>query len=195
MAVPRFKEVPDHWRYPIGPYRQAPPEFGGEWWMVNPFTTEEPWKNQAGPAEQLPEGFAEIFGPRPKVSDYLDTPKPSESFRIATLQWEQDVKYFKTAGVPEWAKESEHSLAEQTFRFWEMGSPRFYEGRYGFMARFPESLFRNFEAPAWAALRATHHEVAAYQIRSLNRGIVPTKRHPFVPPQLWPKNSDGPEVA
>ena len=163
--------------------------------MVNPFTKEKPWKNQAGSAEQLPEGFAEIFGPRPKVSDYFDKPMPGEFFRIATLQREQDLKYFKTAGTPEWATESERSLAEQTFRFREMGNPRFYVGRYGLMARFPEFLFRNFEAPAGAALRATHHEVAAYQIRSLNRGIPPAKRHPFVPPQLWPKISDGPEVA
>ena len=81
MGVPRYKEVPEHWRSPIGPYRQAPAEFGGEWWMVNPFTTEEPWRNEAGPTEQLPDGFLEIFGPRPKVSDYLDTPKPSDSFR------------------------------------------------------------------------------------------------------------------
>ncbi len=91
--------------------------------------------------------------------------------------------------------EDEQSLADQTFQFWDMGRPRFYEGRYGFMAGFPESIFHNFEAPAWAALRASHHEVAAYQIRALNRGFVPVKRHPFVPPQLWPKSSPVLEVA
>ena len=42
MGTPHYKEIPDHWKYPMGPYHQAPPEFGGEWWVVNPFTTSEP---------------------------------------------------------------------------------------------------------------------------------------------------------
>ena len=36
--TPRYQDVPDVWKWPIGPYQQAPEEFGGEWWKVNPFT-------------------------------------------------------------------------------------------------------------------------------------------------------------
>lgn len=42
--TPRYQDVPDSWKWPIGPYQQAPEEFGGEWWKVNPFTGSEPWK-------------------------------------------------------------------------------------------------------------------------------------------------------
>jgi hypothetical protein len=32
-------EIPAHWKAPYGPYRQAPQQYGGEWWFVNPFTS------------------------------------------------------------------------------------------------------------------------------------------------------------
>ena len=65
----------------------------------------------------------------------------------------------------------------------------FYEGRYGFMVRFSDSLVKSFETSAWGAIRATQNVVAAYQIRVLGQGMAPEKRHPFVPPRLWPKGA------
>lgn len=188
MASPRFKQVPEHWKQPIGPYRQAPPEHGGEWWLVNPFTTAEPWLNQGTtrPSEEPPPGFVEIFGPRPKSSDFHNSTNPSLLFRLATVQWEQDLRYFKQAGVPEWATPEQVSEAGVVAQKWDMGMPRFYEGRYGWMARFTESQIREFESSAWGLLNAIHVQVAAYQIRLIDRGIIPKKRHPFVPPHLWP---------
>ena len=189
MAIPHYNEVPDHWKHPVGPYRQAPEEFGGDWWMVNPFTGSEPWKNQKRPNERLPVGFVAIFGPRPRLADYLNTPSPSRSWKIATLQWEQDLRYFKQAGLPEWVTDEEFAATTRTFQAWGMGEPQFYEGRYGFMVRFPDSLVRAFETTAWGAIRATHNVIAGYQLRALDHGFVPEKRHPFVPPQFWPKES------
>ena len=186
MAMPHYSEIPDHWKHPVGPYRQAPKEFGGDWWRVNPFTGPEPWKNQERPKESLPEGFVAIFGPRPRVAEYSNTPSPRESLRVATLKWEQDLRYFKKAGRPEWVTDEDLARATRTFEFWELGEPRFYEGRYGFMARFPDSLVKSFEISAWGAIQATHHVVATYQVRVLDQGMAPEKRHPFVPPQFWP---------
>ena len=86
MAMPHYSEIPDHWKQPVGPYRQAPQEFGGDWWLVNPFTGSEPWNNQPRPKEPLPEGFTSIFGPRPQLADYLNTPNPSQTLtRISIL--------------------------------------------------------------------------------------------------------------
>ena len=187
--IPSFETVPEPWKHPIGPYRQAPAEFGGRWYMVNPFTGPEPWKNDThvSQPEVLPPGFEPIFGRCPKGSDFRDAPNPSEAFRRATVEWEQELKYFRRAGPPEWASEHELELAAGVFSFWNMGAPHYFEGRYGFMCRLPESRLKSFDSPAYAAIKGTHHEVALYQIRMLQSGMVPEKQHPFVPPQLWPE--------
>ncbi len=194
--IPRFQDVPQHWRYPVGPYRQAPPEYGGEWWLVNPFTGTAPWANQAmGPAETLPTGFEEIFGARPKSEDFRAASNPSLAFRIATTVWEQDLRYFKTAGFPEWAPAEAWNAAKQSFVFWGMGEPRHYEGRYGWVSRFTQSQIPDYDVATWTALNGTHLVVAQYQIRLVQKGIVPGMRHPFVPPSVWPSGIEEKEVA
>jgi hypothetical protein len=192
MSTPRFERVPEDWKHPLGPYRQAPAEYGGEWWLVNPFTTEEPWVTQSVVVDrELPSGFVEIFGVRPKISDFARAPNSAFAWRVAVDLWEQDLRYFKRAGVPEWATAQQVAAAEEVSRSWDLGPARYYEGRYGWMARFPESQIRSFESSAWGALNVTHHVVATFQWRLLERGIVPTKRHPFVPPQLWPDDEQA----
>ena len=187
MSTPRFEKVPEDWKHPFGPYRQAPAEFGGEWWLVSPFTTEEPWVAQSTVVDrELPPGFTEVFGPRPKISDFSHAPNAAFSWRVAVDLWEQDLRYFKRGGVPEWTTQEQTAAAEEVCRFWDLGPARFYEGRYGWMARFPESQLRAFESSAWGVLNVTHHVIATFQWRLLEQGIVPAKRHPFVPPQLWP---------
>ena len=189
MSTPRFQEVPEQWKHPLGPYRQAPAEYGGEWWLVNPFTTDEPWAAQSQVAtRELPAGFVEIFGLRPKISDFSETPNQAFAWRVAVDLWEQDLRYFKRAGIPEWASLEQVAVAEEVTRSWDLGPARFYEGRYGWMARFPESRLRAFESSAWGVLHVTHHVIAGYQWRLLEQGIVPDKRHPFVPPHVWPED-------
>jgi hypothetical protein len=157
--------------------------------LVNPFTTGEPWVTQSNAvARELPAGFVEIFGPRPKISEFSETPNPAFSWRVAVDQWEQDLRYFQRAGIPEWATPEQVAAAEGVTRSWDLGPPKFYEGRYGWMARFPESQLRTFESSAWGVLNVTHNVIAAYQWRLLEQGIVPAKRHPFVPPQVWPED-------
>ena len=66
-GTPRYPDVPEWAKHPLGPYHQAPLEYGGEWWSVNPFTGPEPWIPRASQNEQtLPDAFAEIFGLRHK---------------------------------------------------------------------------------------------------------------------------------
>ena len=194
--TPRYQDVPEHWRHPLGPYRQAPTKHGGEWWFVNPFTGETPWLNQTPPPEEaLPDGFEEIFGRRPKTSEFVEAANPSMAFRVATTIWEQELKYFKRAGYPEWAPAESWEEARRTFEFWEMGAPRHYEGRYGWMTRFPDSALREFDVATQTALNATHLVVAQYQVRLVQRGLEPSRRHPFVPPSLWKKGNEGEEQS
>ncbi len=133
---------------------------------------------------ELPEGFEAIFGPIPKGADFRGTRNPSFFYRIALVKWEQDLRYFKRAGVPPFADAEQVELATKTFKFWNMGAPHFYEGRYGWVARFPDSQESDFEAAAMSALFTTHLNISQYQIRLLLHGIVPAKIHPFVPPFL-----------
>ena len=171
-----YEIVKNEWKYPNGPYRQAPEgaPFAGHWFFVNPFTGMEPWNNMEPPKEEkLPDGFEAIFGERPTSRD-----------RVALVLWEQDIKYFRSAGPPEWASDEQIILARGISENWKMGSPHFYDGRYGFMVRFPKSELPRFEATAWAVINSMQHEVATYQIRLLHQGIVPARIHPFVPPML-----------
>jgi hypothetical protein len=189
--TPRFEDVPEHWKHPEGPYRQAPEEYGGEWWLVNPFASGTPWLTQSQLVleQPLPEGFEEIFGPRPKASDYSGPQSAGIYFQAVLVDWQQNLRFFKRAGVPEWASEESITLAGDTFASWGMGRPRYYEGRYGWSARFIDSEIPEFESGARAALQNTHLLVAQYQLALLDRGIVPERRHPFVPPHVWPKES------
>lgn len=187
MARSSFKNVPDHWKFPVGPYHQAPAEHGGEWWLVNPFTGPEPWlfREADAPRREMPAGFLEIFGPRPKFSQFLNVPSANLAFRIAVTAWEQELQYFKRAGFPEWATLAERSEAERLFQEWDMGAPDYYEGRYGWMARFVRSEIKDYDIAAWTALHWTHGSIAHYQIALVDRGMAPRKKHPLVPPHIW----------
>ncbi|MEZ5365155.1 MAG: hypothetical protein R2748_23215 [Bryobacterales bacterium] len=189
--TPRFQDVPEHWKYPEGPYRQAPVDYGGQWWLVNPFGSAEPWVTQSQPVqkESLPEGFEEIFGGRPKAASFRETPSPSLYFRMAVTDWEQSLRQFVRAGMPEWAPAEMIEAADKVFEAWGMGRPRFYEGRYGWSARFPDSEIPEFECAARSVMESAHLVVAQYQLALLERGETPATKHPFVPPQAWPSET------
>jgi hypothetical protein len=186
--VPRFAEVPESARWPVGPYRQAPPEYGGEWWLVNPFTGPEPWLILDRPApglppgtESLPEDFVRVFGEQP-------TRRAGESgadFQARLSRWRQDLEFFQQAGIPEGFDQAQVDLAASVYEQWGMGRPAFYEGRYGWFARFPDSQIPDFEMDAASALTASHLAIARYQVRLVQEGITPVERHPFVPAWLF----------
>ena len=186
-GTPRYEDVPEWAKHPLGPYRQAPPEYGGEWWFVNPFTGPEPWIPRASQSEQtLPDGFAEIFDLRPQAKDYTSM----NEFHAARLRWEQDLKYFEGAGIPQDLDVAEIERVADIYEDWGMGRPVFYEGRYGWKVRFPDSQIPNYEANPGGMIKAPHVLIAQYQIRLLQKGIVPENPHPFVPPQLFPGGTE-----
>lgn len=194
---PRFQDVPDSAKYPAGPYRQAPPEFGGEWWLVNPFTGDEPWLNQdlanspaTNPAskyaaENLPEDFLQAFGEMP-VRRAGDS---GADFVGRVARWKQDLEFFQRTGIPEGLDEDQIELASATYEHWGMGRPVFYEGRYGWFARFPESAIPEFEMDAASAVQASHLAIARFQVRMLREGVELPTPHPFVPPHLLSQNT------
>ena len=182
--TPRYQDVPDAWKWPIGPYQQAPEEFGGRWWKVNPFTGSEPWRPVEASVGSRPsepaEEFLAVFGPRPQARDFDGV----TAYRAARGRWDQDLEYFKRSGIPEGFDESQIAPATNVFETWGMGRPAFYEGRHGWAVRFPESGLPTFESKASTAIEYSHLIVAGFQIRQLLNGVDPAKRHPFVPPTL-----------
>lgn len=152
--------------------------------MVNPFTGTEPWLRAGLPqgtaAETLPEGFEEVFGPRPTRQQYPDY----FEFRLAEMGWEQDLKQFKRVGMPEGMDPAQLAASEQAFQEWGLGKPVFYEGGQGWRISFPESAVRGFEMNPQTALMAPHIVIATYQIRLLQQGSVPENLHPWIPPHL-----------
>ena len=181
-----YKVVPDNWKVPVGPYRHSPEgaPFAGDWFMVNPFTGMEPWNRMDPPEkEELPAGFEAIFNKRP-IRD-----------RVALVLWEQDLKYFKGIGTPGGYKLEELQASQVVFRFWDMGTAHHYEGRYGWMTRFPESDDPGYETPAWTAIKLPQQAVAGFQVSFLHKGGSPRQRHPFVPPMLFDKDVTDATVA
>lgn len=191
MMTPKFKDVPAHWKYPEGPYRQAPLDYGGEWWLINPFASREPWLTQSQPpkADSLPPGFADIFGPRPQASDFRGRNGHS-SFQIAVADWGLNLKHFKGVGLPDGIMPEQRAAASDVFESWGMGLMRTYEGRYGWAARFPDSQIPDFDCAARTAIEATHLVIAQYQIALLGRGLTSVRKHPFVPPSVWPDEKE-----
>lgn len=179
-GTPHFADVPDSAKFPLGPYRQAPSELGGEWWYVSPFTGDEPWSaaslsaEQPPPSPPLPEGFTEVFGER-----------PNSGSSAVRAQWKIDLEHFQGTGLPEGFTQEQADRAAEVFESWGLGAPVFYEGRYGWKARFPESGIPGFEANPHTAIETPHLVVAGYQVRQTQQGGLPAERHPFVPPVVF----------
>ncbi len=184
--VPHFSDVPDAAKHPAGPYMQAPEEYGGEWWLVNPFVGTEPWitatieiPESGGPAD-LPPDFTRIFGDLParrSGESYGD-------FRSRSVNWKQNLEHFHGGGFPEGFDTEEIALASSTFEAWGMGEQQFYEGRYGWRVRFPDSEIPEFEFNVQAAITVPHIVIARYQVRQIREGTTPTEFHPFLPERL-----------
>jgi hypothetical protein len=184
----RFSHVPESAKYPAGPYKQAPPEAGGDWWFVNPFTGPEPWLQAEAfsqaevvvEPEPLPAGFVEAFGARPEREDFTSFMQ----FKTAVAQWEMDLSYYKGTGIPEGFNEEQVEAASSQFEAWGLGKPVFYEGRYGWQVTFPDSQLPSFETTASTALITPHMVIAQFQVRSIQEGITPGRFHPWLPEQL-----------
>jgi len=183
---PRFLEVPDAAIHPLGPYRQAPPPYEPHFWVVSPWTTDEPWKLYSTklPERKLPPGFEGVFGPKPVQADFPDR----LTFQRATDYWEQNLAYFKQAGLGDLGFSAEQvAMVQNLCVQWGLGNAVFYEGRYGYAARFPGGPVYDFDCWAWGLIQTPHLVIAAYQMRQLQEGAVPETKHPFVPEHLWPE--------
>lgn len=195
MPVPTFQTIPDSWKHPHGPYRQAPVEYGGRWWLVNPFTSAEPWMRVRpdGPQQVPPPEFIALFGPRPEPNDFAGLANPGSAYRTARGRWEQDLRYFKGIGTPPWADAQQMRATLPIYEHWGLGAPTFYQGRYGWLTRFQASTLPREDFSAFNSLELPHLTVAAYQIKLVELEQTPSVRHPFVPTELWDTDETGDE--
>lgn len=166
-----------------GPYRKAPDEYGGGYYLVTPFSDPQPWLKHPLPDRQVPEGFALVFGPRPSWKDYQRLGKHAlMAFESAKVIWESELKGFKSVGPPPNYDPALRADAEAVLVKWLLGKPVFYEGRFGWMGRFLESDIWDYDSSAWQIINYPHHVVSTYQITNFRQnGKTPPVWHPFVP--------------
>lgn len=130
-----------------------------------------------------PEGFESVFGPRPNPNDFHDADNPSLAYRVAITSWNDAKKNFKgTADLPPDRSESEVQLAIDTYKAWGMGTPKFYEGRYGWFARFVESEIPDFEVRVEPTFFFVHNVIPSYQYRLIQMQKLDKGSHPWLPP-------------
>lgn len=168
------KTYGDTWRNPpnpSAPYQKAPDEYGGGYWART--FVPEPWKTERPKEKELPTGFENIFGPEPGTGD------PRRP------RWLNNLQYFKQAGKPEGFSDEQIDVASHQLNAWGLGTPAFYEGRYGWRARFPESQLPVFEATPEMAIEFPHLVIAQFQVRLSQEGLRPGKIHPWVPPHIF----------
>ena len=132
MAVPHYPTVPIEWQHPFGPYRQAPAEYGGEWYYVSPFAP-EPWLTGPSATEPPASGYGHLKDP-------------------FYQEWNDNLKAFKGIKLPAYITQAQADTANEVFRAWGMGAAAIYEGRYGFSARFPDTGEYEFDIDARTAV-------------------------------------------
>ncbi|MDA0206046.1 MAG: hypothetical protein O3A53_14040 [Acidobacteria bacterium] len=182
--------MPEAAQAPHGPYRQAPTEFGGEWWLVNPFSGPQPWVRAAeiaagtGQVEavQPSDDFLKLFGPRPERSESSSLGEHS----IETFVWDRELAIFEGVGIPDGLSEEQVRTAADAMKQWGMGEPVFYKSRHGWAARFPDSLLPEFQISPETAIKAPQVTAAVYHVQAILRGVEIENRHPRVPSDVWP---------
>lgn len=188
MSVRHFKDLDDKWKEPNGPYRQAPEEYGGEWWYMSPFSSLTPWLFQDGVQRKVEyqEGFISLFGDMPQWEDFLGgTGNRYRRFQGAKGIWERDLRDFKGLGLPEWVTQAEIGASNRVLVKWRIGIPEYYESRYGYLGRLIHSEVPDYDSSTYHIIKFPHHLVAQVQIEMFHRGIDVEKWHPLVPPGLF----------
>lgn len=188
--MPRFESVPDAAQWPQGPYKQAPGEFGGEWWLVNPFSGPQPWvraaeiASDAGPVDavQPSDDFLKLFGPRPERADSAGR----GDYIVRTFVWERELANFEGVGIPDGFTEQQVRSAADDMKEWGMGEPVFYKSRDVWKARFPDSLLPKFEISPETAIKAPQVTAGVYHVQAILRGVEIENRHPLVPSDVFP---------
>jgi hypothetical protein len=179
--MPGYKDVPEHYKHPVGPYRQAPAEFGGEWWLVSPFSGPEPWARQARPDKELPPGFEAIFGKRRDPRNY-----PSyQSYKVDQTIWDQELDNYVKPGPPDGVSQETVNNAANLTHEWGLGDLVFYLNKQpvlGWRAVWVSGPIQGFDLAADFVLNYTHHAIGIYQWEMLNRGITVPRIHPIVYP-------------
>ena len=182
--------MPEAAQAPHGPYRQAPAEFGGEWWLVNPFSGPQPWVRAAeiaagrGQVEtvQPPDDFLKLFGPRPERGE----PSSRGAHSIETFVWDRELANFGGIGIPDGFSEEQVGTAADAMKQWGMGEPVFYKSRDAWIARFPDSQLPEFRISPETAIKAPQVTAAVYHVQAILRGLEIENRHPLVPSDVWP---------
>lgn len=180
-----YKEVPEHWKAPLGPYVQAPTEYGGEWWFVNPFTGPAPWITEM-PKKEWPAGFLDIF-PEPRLEMFMNAPNPSAALAAARSDHISALTRFD--GLVDFDIPEDPYL--NYLADWDMSFPWLvYKRRdIGRMVAFFSTPLGTWHASLGGLLYNVDHTIAQYQVDLEQAGLHDkiTKIHWLNPPDNPPR--------
>jgi len=181
----RYESVPPEAQSPVGPYHQAPAEYGGEWWILSPFTGPEPWTRLKRESPIDP-GFLKAFGPRPEQSRGMSGDE-IRSVKRARSDWQSHQDRF--GGLVDivaegYATADEARALSSTFEFWDSGEPVFFRYLGEFRVRVvgaPVGWWQDAES----LIVYPHLTIAGMQNKMLLNGIIPAKKHPYTSNDLY----------
>lgn len=185
MSIRHYSSIEDKYKEPNGPYRQAPEEYGGEWWYMSPFGSLKPWLHQDSSIKKVeyPNGFVFLFGEKPLWKDFIGMGQGAyRRYQGIVGIWERDLRDFKGLGLPEWITSDQIIATNEVLLRWKIGLPEYYESRYGYLGRLIHSEIPDYDSSTYHIINFPHHLVAQVQIEMFHRGIDVEKWHPFVPP-------------
>lgn len=168
---------------------QAPAEYGGEYWLLTPWSGREPWLKLYVPKPEvtLPAGFKEIFGEKPNRTQPQYADVSAAVLRDAQAEWDVQLKVFVQAGEPPWYAAMPLDNKAQAFAVlvdYGLDPSLFFENIYGWRIIWPKGPLPTRSEPAYEAMTNPHFVIAQYQIDMLLLGIMPKKISQIVPP-FW----------
>ena len=153
----------------------------GFWYRVSPFGSREPWR-RFSPPPALPDGFVELFGPRPLAHQFRGE---RYGFQIAMAQWQNNLATYEGLSLPADLDVEQWDRSAANAEHYGYGEPVCFENNYGHQVGFPDSV--------WSDVRVTLEEfllseawITNHQWRRTNDGeIIPVDEiHAKAPPTL-----------
>ena len=158
--------------------------------MPADFTKGAPWNwnlSTKSKKKPLPEGFVELYGPKPVWSNYYEGGGKFrigyQEYKVLVVQWETKLKHYKgpVKILPDGIDFDKLKVSIEVYKEWDMGDLVFYDSTYGIKGRFLNSNLPDYSFSLHQLVEFPQHVVSQYHIEQMLRGMdPPSPLHFFV---------------
>ncbi len=156
----------------------------GDWTKGSPWNWNLSAKSKKKP---LPEGFVELYGPKPVWADYYEGKGKFrigyQEYKVLVVQWETKLKHYKgpVKILPSEVDFDKLQISISIYDEWSMGDLVFYNSTYGIKGRFLNSNLPDYSFSLHQLVEFPQHVVSQYHIEQMLRGMTtPSPLHHFV---------------